>query len=171
MGISKLQVALIGIVAWSAGNVLGQEQQAAGNDRVVSFLAPGRAAQAGALQQLGNQSVPPSGRARVGTGPEERGQPSWGAYLTPSDNDNLSDGPTRVSPLVLDDVPCMPALCVTCRLSAGSWVLGFLRNHTLSSRELALQAFCLPDMFEGLAGKCDCDTVSARETEFQRHPQ
>ncbi len=95
MGISKLQVALIGLVAWSACNVLGQQQQAAGNDRVVSFLTPGRAAQAGALQQLGNQS-PPSGRARAALGPEERGQPSWGAYLTPTDSDSVSDGPTRV---------------------------------------------------------------------------
>ena len=99
MGISKLQVALIGLVAWSAASVLGQEKQAAGNDRVVSFLTPGRAAQAGALQQLGNQSVGPSGRARMAIGPEERGQPSWGAYLTPTDSDGISDGPTRVRPL------------------------------------------------------------------------
>lgn len=96
MGISKLQVALIGLVAWSADSVLGQEKQAAGNDRVVSFLTPGRAAQAGALQQLGNQSVGPSGRARTAIGPDERGQPSWGAYLTTTDSDNISDGPTRV---------------------------------------------------------------------------
>ena len=117
MGISKLQVALVGLVAWSAGSVLGQEQQPAGNDRVVSFLAPGRAAQAGALQQLGNQNVPPSGRARAGTSPEERGQPSWGAYLTPSDSDGLSDGPSSVSLLVL----MLSHTCLLCAYSAGIW--------------------------------------------------
>ena len=96
MGLTQLQVALVGLVALSAASVLGQQTNTAANDRAVSFLAPGRAAQAGALQQLGNQNMPPSGRTRVGMSAEERGQPTWGAYLTPSDTEDASDGPTRV---------------------------------------------------------------------------
>ena len=111
LGISKLQIVLVTLLAWSACNAFGQQTQTAGNQEVVSFLAPGRASQAGALQQLSGQDQPAVGRARQATSPEERGQPSWGSYLTPTDDEGTSDGPTRVRFLLL-----MCRLCLLCRL-------------------------------------------------------
>ncbi len=170
MGISKLQVALIGLLACSAGSVLGQQQQTAGNERVVSFLTPGRAAQAGALQQLGNQSVPPSGRARTALGPEERGQPSWGAYLTPTDSDGVSDGPTRVRLLRVSHdcllctypVPCLHNVEVPQHDDTG-FPQQYRVWHKKHSPSLSHSSI--------LVGKCGGDLVSPGEAEFQCHPQ
>lgn len=94
-GISPLQIVLLALAACS---VSAQQTQPAANQKndVVSFLAPGRTAQAGALQTLGGQNQSPAGRVRQATSPAERGQPSWGAYLTPTDEEGVSDGPTRV---------------------------------------------------------------------------
>ena len=100
-GIGKLPIIVIALAAWTASSALGQQTQAAGDQNVVSFLAPGRSVQAGALQQLGGQNQPPANQVRVGSSPAERGQPSWGAYLTSTDTEDVSNGPTKVRPYAL----------------------------------------------------------------------
>ena len=113
-GIGKLPIIVIALSAWTASSALGQQTQAAGDQSVVSFLAPGRSVQAGSLQQLGGQNQPPANQARGGSSPAERGQPSWGAYLTSTDTEDVSNGPTGVRPCAL-----MPLLAPDARQRGG----------------------------------------------------
>lgn len=135
LGISKLQNVLVTLLAWSACNAFGQQTQNAGNHEVVSFLAPGRASQAGALQQLSGQNQPAVGRARQATSPEERGQPSWGSYSTPTDEEGTSDGPTRVRILLLMCLLfllrrfCIQLLQDTLPLLGWPWLSNYTVSH------------------------------------------
>ena len=92
---------VLALVALCTVSVTGQQTTAADSSQAVSFLAPGRVAQIGALQPLGGTQGP-RGRAQHATTPAERGFPTWGAYLTPTDDESSTDGPTRV---ILQ--PCM----------------------------------------------------------------
>ncbi len=107
-GIGRLPIIVIALAAWTVNSVLGQQIQAAGDQNMVSFLAPGRSVQAGALQQLGGQNQSPANQPRVGSSPAERGQPSWGAYLTSTDTEDVSNGPTGVRPRAL--MPLWPLM-------------------------------------------------------------
>ena len=103
-GICIASVGVLALVAFCTVSVTGQQTQttAADSSQAVSFLAPGRVAQVGALQPLGGQTQGPKGRAQHARTPAERGFPTWGAYLTPTDDESSTDGPTRV---ILQ--PCM----------------------------------------------------------------
>lgn len=96
-GICFASVGVLALVAFCTVSVTGQQTQttAADSSQAVSFLAPGRVAQIGALQPLGGTQGP-RGRAQHATTPAERGFPTWGAYLTPTDDESSTDGPTRV---------------------------------------------------------------------------
>ena len=78
--LSALAVALAVLTA--------QAQQGA----VVSFLGPQQKGTVPPLQPISNAL---RGRS-AGASPAERGVPSWGSYLTPTDSQNPTPGPTRV---------------------------------------------------------------------------
>ncbi|CAL5219616.1 g1486 [Coccomyxa viridis] len=77
----------------------GDQQAAGGTDRAIGMLR-GQCPRTAAADRRKR-----TGRARTALGPEERGQPSWGAYLTPTDSDGVSDGPTRGSVVVTLSAP------------------------------------------------------------------
>ncbi len=72
----------------------GQPQQTADqNSAAVSFLAP---RQATPLPLQGLSAGAPQGRVKDATSPIERGDATWGSYLTSTSSDGLGTGPTKV---------------------------------------------------------------------------
>ena len=101
----------------------GQQPQAADQkSAAVSFLAP---RQATPLPLQGLNAGAPQGRVKDATSPIERGDATWGSYLTSTSSDGLGTGPTKVGAhgfaccysgmhrccclclIVLPKVPCM----------------------------------------------------------------
>ncbi|BDA42417.1 hypothetical protein COCOBI_03-3040 [Coccomyxa sp. Obi] len=71
----------------------GQQQQAADQQSAaVSFLAP---RQATPLPLQGLSAGAPQGRAKDAVSPIERGDATWGTYLTSTSTDGLGNGPTK----------------------------------------------------------------------------
>ncbi len=96
-GADKAHVLLVVGVALLVQSCHGQQQQVADQkSTTMSFLAP-RQSNPLPLQTL--SAGPPQGRVKDAVTPIERGDATWGSFLTSTDLDGLSNSPTKVRPL------------------------------------------------------------------------